>query len=148
MVNRADVHCRPPPLHFQRSIPIPRSVHVDPREIARVPLRFHFAPAKPPRLLLPLSASNPFSNFSNGTRVCGKDFLLFLQTHFKHTFSRYQKSRNRTRKNKMIAILNVHANGNSFYISRKKTVTRSSVICQLWLSRNFPKNLKTSSRKC
>lgn len=131
MVNRADVHCRPPPLHFQRSIPIPRSVHVDPREIARVPLRFHFAPAKPPRLLLPLSASNPFSNFSNGTRVCGKDFLLFLQTHFKHTFSRYQKSRNRTRKNKMIAILNVHANGNSFYISRKKTVTRSSVICQL-----------------
>lgn len=98
MVNRADVHCRPPPLHFQRSIPIPWSVHVDPREIARVPLRFHFAPAKPPRLLLPLSASNPFSNFSNGTRVCGKDFLLFLQTHFKHTFSRYQKSRNRTKK--------------------------------------------------
>lgn len=116
MVNRADVHCRPPPPHFQRSMPIPRSVHVDPREIARVPLRFHFAPAKPPRLLLPLSASNPFSNFSNGTRVCGKDFLLFLQTHFKHTFSRYQKSRNRTRKNKMIAILNVHANGNLYFL--------------------------------
>lgn len=133
MVNRADVHCRPPPPHFQRSMPIPRSVHVDPREIARVPLRFHFAPAKPPRLLLPLSASNPFSNFSNGTRVCGKDFLLFLQTHFKHTFSRYQKSRNRTKKQndsntqcpckrKLFC---------TFYISRKKTVTRSSVICQL-----------------
>ena len=115
MVNRADVHCRPPPLHFQRSIPIPWSVHVDPREIARVPLRFHFAPAKPPRLLLPLSASNPFSNFQMEHAFAGR-ISFFFYKHTLNTLSRGIKSREIGRKNKMIAILNVHANGNLYFL--------------------------------
>lgn len=116
MVNRADVHCRPPPPPFP-------TIDTNTLERARGSTRNRTRSASFPlctRETAPLASSviclESFFQFSNGTRVCGKDFLLFLQTHFKHTFSRYQKSRNRTRKNKMIAILNVHANGNLYFL--------------------------------
>lgn len=97
MVNRADVHCRPPP-------PFP-TIDANTPERARGSTRNRTRSASFPlctRETAPLASSviclESFFQFSNGTRVCGKDFLLFLQTHFKHTFSRYQKSRNRTKK--------------------------------------------------
>lgn len=97
MVNRADVHCRPPP-------PFP-TIDANTPERARGSTRNRTHSASFPlctRETAPLASSviclESFFQFSNGTRVCGKDFLLFLQTHFKHTFSRYQKSRNRTKK--------------------------------------------------
>lgn len=97
MVNRADVHCRPPP-------PFP-TIDTNTLERARGSTRNRTRSASFPlctRETAPLASSviclESFFQFSNGTRVCGKDFLLFLQTHFKHTFSRYQKSRNRTKK--------------------------------------------------
>lgn len=97
MVNRADVHCRPPP-------PFP-TIDANTPERARGSTRNRTRSASfslCTRETAPLASSviclESFFQFSNGTRVCGKDFLLFLQTHFKHTFSRYQKSRNRTKK--------------------------------------------------
>lgn len=98
MVNRADVHCRPPPPPFP-------TIDTNTLERARGSTRNRTRSASFPlctRETAPLASSviclESFFQFSNGTRVCGKDFLLFLQTHFKHTFSRYQKSRNRTKK--------------------------------------------------
>lgn len=138
---------------------------MDPREIARVSLRFHFAPAKPSaktggcfrRCLLPLFANRIlFPIFKWNTRL-RKGFPSFLiKEHFKHTFSRYQNVREtgykKIRNDGEILVYNVHdVNGNSsalFIFLERKLVTRSyiyvirNILIMVVVYRNFPKDLK------
>lgn len=130
MVNRADVHCRPPPPISNDRCQYPGActwIHAKSHAFRFVStLHPRNRPAcffrYLPRILFPI--------FQMERAFAGR-ISFFFYKHTLNTLSRGIKSREIGRKNKMIAILNVHANGNSFYISRKKTVTRSSVICQL-----------------